>query len=344
MKTVLVTGGTGYIGSHIVAALCQTRRYHVTVLDDGSNSEVDRVFETLRALCGSYLSDEICRKNLCNWVEEDDSVLRNVDAVIHCAGWKSVNESVERPLDYYENNVVGSLRLFQAMRRCNVQNFVFSSSATVYGMPDACPIDESAALRPTNPYGQTKAMVEQVTRDLCFSKVMNAILLRYFNPCGCHSSGLLGETPRGVPNNLQPYVAQVASGQRPFLRVFGDDWPTDDGTPVRDYLHVCDLANAHVCALDYLLNNAQKENGLCETINLGTGKGYSVREMVKAFEKASNRPIPCVVAERRAGDVACVYADPTKAERLLGWKAEKSLDDMCADAWTFIQNRAKIND
>jgi UDP-glucose 4-epimerase len=249
--------------------------------------------------------------------------------VIHFAGLKAVDESVEQPLKYYRNNLLSTIALCEVMRESGVKRLVFSSSATVYGDPKQVPITEDAPLSPTNPYGQTKAMCEQILRDMVVANPdWSVVLLRYFNPVGAHVSGLIGEDPQGIPNNLLPFVAQVAVGRLPELAVFGDDYDTADGTGVRDYLHVVDLARAHVKALEY----QQKHQGT-GTFNLGTGQGYSVLDMIKAFEKASGKHIPYRVTARRPGDIASCYADPALAKRELGWKVEKGFDDMCADAW-----------
>jgi UDP-glucose 4-epimerase len=251
------------------------------------------------------------------------------DAVIHFAALKAVGESCERPLDYFDNNISGTIHLLQAMQAHGVRRLVFSSSATVYGDPDAVPVREDAPLRVTNPYGRTKLVMEQLIGDLCDSDPgFHAVNLRYFNPVGAHPSGLIGEAPGGVPNNLMPYVCQVAVGQRERLAVFGGDWPTVDGTGVRDYIHVMDLARAHADAIDFLAREGRSAN-----INLGTGRGTSVLELVQAFERASGRPVPCDIVARRPGDVAEVYADPALARELLGWSAEHDIDAMCRDAW-----------
>ena len=251
------------------------------------------------------------------------------DAVIHFAALKAVGESCERPLDYFDNNIAGTIHLLQAMQAHGVRRLVFSSSATVYGDPDAVPVREDAPLRVTNPYGRTKLVMEQLIGDLCASDPgFHAVNLRYFNPVGAHASGLIGEAPGGVPNNLMPYVCQVAVGQRERLSVFGGDWPTVDGTGVRDYIHVGDLARAHADALDFLVRERRSAN-----INLGTGRGTSVLELVRAFERASGREVPFEVVARRPGDVAEVYADPSLAHELLGWRAGHDIDAMCRDAW-----------
>jgi UDP-glucose 4-epimerase len=251
------------------------------------------------------------------------------DAVVHFAALKAVGDSCRRPLDYFENNIAGTIHLLQAMQAAGAKRLVFSSSATVYGDPDSVPVREDAALRTTNPYGRTKLVMEQLIGDLCESDPsFRAANLRYFNPVGAHPSGLIGEDPGGIPDNLMPYISQVAVGLRERLQVFGGDWPTVDGTGVRDYIHVMDLARAHADAIDYL---AREDRNL--TVNLGTGRGYSVLEVVRAFEQASGRKVPYQVVARRDGDVAQCYADPSLARRLLGWKAKHTLEEMCADAW-----------
>ena len=327
---VLLTGGLGYIGSHSCVEL-MSRGHDVWIVDNLSNCTLD-VQDRIVRIIGRR--PEVTVADI-----RDNAALERVfsdarpDAVIHFAALKSVAESCERPLAYFDNNVVGTLNLLACMRRHGVESLVFSSSATVYGAPEFLPLTEAAATRTTNPYGRTKLMIEQIIEDVCASDDrLRAAVLRYFNPVGAHASGLIGENPRGTPNNLLPYVAQVAAGQREHLKVFGDDYPTRDGTGVRDYIHVVDLARAHVDALEYLTT------GRRFTINLGTGRGYSVLEVVRAFERASGRDVPVEIAPRRAGDVAECYADPTLAHRLLGWKAEHDLARMCEDAWRWQQS------
>lgn len=323
---VLVTGGAGYIGSHTVVELLQAG-HQVVIIDNLSNSS-RRVLERLEKICGDKV--EFHKLDLLDHQALDKLMASgNFDAVIHFAGLKAVGESVEKPLSYYENNVSGSLNLFQSMAKYGIKNLVFSSSATVYGDPNTVPIDEEADLGPTNPYGRTKLMIEEMLKDLQESdKHWNIILLRYFNPIGAHKSGLIGEDPRGIPNNLLPYVAQVAVGRREQLSVFGGDYETLDGTGVRDYIHVVDLAVGHLRALEIINNNPGL---LC--CNLGTGTGYSVLEVVKAFSQASGVEIPYTIVPRRPGDIATCYADPTFAQKTLGWKAERDLLSMCADTW-----------
>lgn len=324
--TVLVTGGAGYIGSHTCLELLESGQ-DVLVLDNLANSTVESLAR-VKALTGrsvTFVEGDIRDRTLLKTLFAEN----DIQSVVHFAGLKAVGESTEIPLDYFDNNVSGTVTLLQEMKEASVFQFVFSSSATVYGDPHAVPILESFPLSVTNPYGRTKLMVEEVCRDLAASDERWKIaLLRYFNPAGAHPSGQIGEQPNGIPNNLVPYITQVAIGQREALSVFGDDYDTPDGTGVRDYLHVVDLAVGHLKALDKL--KVQKG---CVAYNLGTGQGYSVIEMVKAFEKASGKPVPYNVTPRRPGDIACCYADPAFAEAELGWTAEKGLDEMMADSW-----------
>lgn len=324
---ILVAGGAGYIGSHVCVELLQAG-HEVAVIDNLINSSYQAI-ERVQAITAKevdfYEGDCL-----------DEAFLRDVfsretvDAVINFAGLKAVGESVENPLHYYNNNIVGTLNLLQVMDDFGVKNIIFSSSATVYGDTDVLPIEETAATgRVTNPYGQTKLMLEQILTDLhAADPEWNVMLLRYFNPIGAHESGLIGEDPSGIPNNLMPYIAQVAVGKRECVHVFGNDYDTPDGTGVRDYIHVTDLAKGHVAALMRLT-----EGSGFGIYNLGTGKGYSVLEVIGAYAKASGKEIPYVIQERRAGDIAASYCDAGKAARELGWKAEKTLDDMCADSW-----------
>ena len=325
-KTILVTGASGYIGSHTCVELLMAG-YDVVAIDNLCNSSQESLsrVERITGKTVPFLKIDVRDRQAL------DELLRNhtVDAVIHFAGLKAVGESVEQPLRYFENNVSGTVTLLQALSDAGVKRFVFSSSATVYGDPESVPIRETARLSVTNPYGRSKLMIEQVLNDLRISDSTWAIgILRYFNPVGAHSSGLIGEDPRDVPNNLMPYVAQVAVGRRERLSVFGNDYPTPDGTGVRDYIHVTDLAKGHVDALTHLF--ASNESF---TVNLGTGKGYSVLEIVKAFEQASGKPVPFEITARRAGDIATCFADPELARKLLGWQAKLELHDMCADHW-----------
>ncbi len=323
---ILVCGGAGYIGSHTCAVLAE-RGHDLLVADSFVNSS-PRVLARLRQITGSPVIFQRADLRVRAEVEALFETPR-FDAVVHFAALKAVGESCERPLDYFENNIAGTIHLLQAMQAAGVKRLVFSSSATVYGDPDRVPVREDAALRSTNPYGRTKLVMEQLIGDLCQADPsFRAANLRYFNPVGAHPSGLIGEAPGGVPNNLMPYISQVAVGQRQRLRVFGGDWPTADGTGVRDYLHVMDLACAHADAIDYLLH---EDRSL--TVNLGTGRGVSVLELVRAFARACGREIPYEIVARRAGDVAEVYADPSLAHELLGWRAQLGIDAMCRDAW-----------
>ncbi len=324
---VLVTGGAGYIGSHTCVELIQAG-HEVVILDNLCNSH--------RAVLGRIARIAGKTPGFVRGDVRDAAALRKAfarrrfDAVIHFAGLKAVGESVEKPLEYYDNNVQGALVLCRAMKEAGVGMLVFSSSATVYGNPSLVPIREDAPLGATNPYGYSKLMVERILGDLAASEplVWRIALLRYFNPAGAHPSGLIGEDPRGIPNNLLPYVAQVAAGIRERLRVFGNDYPTCDGTGVRDYIHVVDLARGHLAAIETI---QREQRGI--TVNLGTGSGISVLEAVRAFERASGRPVPYQFAARRPGDVAECYADASLAEKTLGWKAALTLEDMCRDAW-----------
>ena len=323
---ILVCGGTGYIGSHTCVVLAE-RGHDLVVADNFSNSS-PRVLERLQAITGAPVAFR--RVDLRDRLETRELLVGGgFDAVVHFAALKAVGESCERPLDYFDNNISGTLHLLQAMQEAGVRRLVFSSSATVYGDPDSVPVTEDAPLRVTNPYGRTKLVMEQLIGDLCTADPgFQAGILRYFNPVGAHASGLIGEDPSGIPNNLMPYICQTAVGRRAKLSVFGGDWPTIDGTGVRDYIHVVDLARAHADALDAL-----ERSGQGFTVNLGTGQGVSVLQLVRAFERASGRAVPYEIVARRAGDVAEVYADPALANRLLGWKAELDVDAMCRDAW-----------
>ena len=323
---ILLTGGAGYIGSHACVALLSAG-HEVVVLDNLSNSSrvaIDRVAQ----ICGkapAFVEGDVRDPALLDRVFGDYPVT----AVMHFAGLKAVGESVDKPLEYYDNNVRGTLELLAAMRRAGVRTIVFSSSATVYGDPASVPISEDFPRSATNPYGRSKLMIEDILEDLDRAEPgWNVARLRYFNPIGAHESGLIGEDPRGIPNNLMPYVAQVAIGRRERLSVFGNDYPTPDGTGVRDYIHVMDLAEGHVAALDWL----GREGGML-TVNLGTGQGYSVLDMVRAFEQASARPVLYEIVARRPGDIAACWADPSLARRLLGWEAKRGIEAMCTDAW-----------
>lgn len=332
MKSILVTGGTGYIGSHTVLQLLE-QNYEVVVVDNFSNSSRESLTRVAK-ITGKHpviLEGDIRDSDFLDRVFKQ----HNIDAVIHFAGLKAVGESVEQPLMYYENNVFGSVNLCQVMQNNGVKNIVFSSSATVYGDPTELPLHENLPTgTPTNPYGQSKLMVELILQDLYKAdNDWNIVLLRYFNPVGAHPSGMIGEDPNGIPNNLMPFITQVATGKREFLSIFGDDYDTHDGTGVRDYIHVEDLAHGHLKALDKL----SQKSGLL-TVNLGTGQGYSVLDMVKAFEKASGKQLPYKIAPRRSGDVASCYADPKYAEEVLSWTAQKGLDEMCSDSWRWQSN------
>ena len=331
MPCILLTGATGYIASHTWLAL-QEAGFDVVGIDSLVNSSVkvlDRI-ETIGRRAPHFVQGDVRdAAALDRCFELARTRFGGIQAVVHFAALKAVGESVERPLDYFENNLGGLLSVCQAMKRHGVNNLVFSSSATVYGSPDTLPITEDAPLRVTNPYGQTKLMGEEILRELgrC-DPTWRFACLRYFNPVGAHPSGLIGEDPQGIPNNLMPYVAQVAVGQRSHLNVFGKDYDTPDGTGVRDYIHVCDLAEGHVAALRYLFDHQQSL-----TVNLGTGQGYSVLDLAQAYGRASGRDIPVEFAPRRAGDVAACYADPQRAFETMGWKATRGLDEMCVDSW-----------
>jgi UDP-glucose 4-epimerase len=328
---ILVTGGAGYIGSHTCLELLRAR-HEVIVVDNLVNSREESL-RRVQELTGKSLRfhkvDLLDRKAL-DAVFESSSI----DAVIHFAGLKAVGESVTIPLRYYYNNVTGTLTLCEVLKKHNIRNLVFSSSAAVYGDPHKVPITEDFPLSPTNPYGRAKLMIEEILRDIHRAdEAWNIALLRYFNAVGAHSSGRIGEDPNGVPDNLVPYIAQVAVGKLPELLVFGDDYPTRDGTGIRDYVHVVDLALGHLKALDELASNP----GVV-TYNLGTGQGYTVLEVVAAFEKASGKKIPYKIIGRRPGDIASCYADPTRAKTELDWSADRGIDEMCADVWRWQSN------
>lgn len=323
---ILVTGGTGYIGSHTCVELVNAG-YEVIVVDNLSNSNnvsLYRIHELTGKPIKFYNVDLLDKDSL-----ETIFLDNKIDAVIHFAGYKAVGESVQIPLNYYHNNITGTLVLCQVMQKFNIKRMVFSSSATVYSPAKLGAISEDFPLGATNPYGRTKLMIEDILRDLYISDNSWSIsLLRYFNPIGAHSSGRIGEDPNGIPNNLTPFITQVAVGKLENLRVFGDDYPTPDGTGIRDYIHVVDLALGHLKAIERVMVSTG-----VEAYNLGTGKGYSVLEMIRAFEQVSGRNIPYTIVDRRPGDVAVCYADPSKAERELGWVAERGIEEMCADAW-----------
>ncbi len=330
---ILVTGGTGYIGSHTVVEL-QERGEEVVILDNLSNSKIEVLdyIESITKKRPLFVEGDIC----------DEACLdalfctHPIDAVIHFAGLKAVGESVEKPLAYYTNNIVGTLTLLGVMKKYGCKKLVFSSSATVYGTSDKVPYVETLPTSATNPYGTTKVMQEKMLEDIAAAESDFAVaLLRYFNPIGSHESGLIGDDPNGIPNNLMPYVCRVATGRLPRLNIFGDDYPTPDGTGVRDYIHVVDLAKGHLAALDYL----EKNPGVL-TVNLGTGKGTSVLDIVKAFKEYCGIDIPYVIAPRRSGDIATCYASTEKAEAVLGWKAEKTLGDMCCSSYLYAKTHS----
>lgn len=326
---IFVTGGAGYIGSHTCVELLDAG-YDVTVFDNFCNSHPESVARVER-ITGKTL--RLVRGDIRDRVALVAALRESgASAVIHFAGLKAVGESVTQPLSYYDNNVGGTLRLLEAMGECGIKTLVFSSSATVYGDPQRLPLTEDHPLSATNPYGRTKLMIEEILRDLHRSDASWRLgILRYFNPVGAHASGSIGEDPQGIPNNLLPFIAQVAVGRRAYLNVWGDDYPTPDGTGVRDYIHVVDLALGHLKALNALERLEKKAE--CLTVNLGTGTGYSVLDIVRAFEQASGRSIPYKIAPRRSGDIASCYADPQRALELLGWRAERGLGAMCADSW-----------
>lgn len=328
MKKILVTGGAGYIGSHTVIALLD-KGYEVVIVDNFSNSNPEGL-RRVEKISGKKIKTYEC--DCCN-MEAFEKVFQEnkIDAVIHFAGLKAVGESVSIPLKYYQNNLISTLNLLELMKKYEVCNLAFSSSATVYGDPKSVPIYEDFDLHVSNPYGRTKLIIEDILRDFCkVNPEYNVALLRYFNPIGAHPSGLIGENPNGIPNNLVPYITQVAVGKLKELGIFGNDYPTPDGTCIRDYIHVCDLAEGHVCALDKLFSGC----GLV-TYNLGTGNGYSVLEVLHAMEKAVGRPIPYSFKPRRAGDIPACYASPEKAYKELGFKAKYNIDEMARDSWNW---------
>ena len=329
--SILLPGGAGFIGSHTAVELLNAGE-EIIIIDNFSNSKPE-VLNNIKKITGKdfkfYEMDYLNREELERVFKEN-----KIEAVLNFAGYKAVGESVKKPIEYYTNNISGALILLDTMKKYNVKKFIFSSSATVYGEPEKIPITEECKTGgTTNPYGTTKLFIEQILKDIYVSdNSWDICILRYFNPVGAHESGLIGEEPQGIPNNLMPYIVRVASGKLKELSVFGNDYPTPDGTGVRDYIHVVDLAKGHVKALEKL-NKEQK--GLY-IYNLGTGKGYSVLDMVKAFEKATGKKVPYKIAPRRAGDIAICYADPKKAKEELGWVAQKTLEDMCKDSWNYI--------
>ncbi len=328
---ILLPGGAGYIGAHTAVELLNSGK-EIVIIDNFSNSKKE-VLESIKQITGKdfkfYEMDYRDRQKLEKVFEEN-----KIEAVLNFAGYKAVGESVQKPLEYYDNNIYGALVLLETMKKYNVKKFIFSSSATVYGDPEVIPITEECKTGDTtNPYGTTKLFIEQILKDTYNSdNSWDICILRYFNPVGAHESGLIGEEPQGIPNNLMPYIVRVAAGILPELSVFGNDYDTPDGTGVRDYIHVVDLAKGHVLALDKL----DKEKQGLYIYNLGTGTGYSVLDMVKSFEKATGKKVAYKIAPRRAGDIAKCYADPKKAREELGWIAEKTLDDMCKDSWNYI--------
>ena len=334
--SILVTGGAGYIGSHTVVELLNSGR-EVVIIDNFSNSKPE-VLENIKKITGKdfkfYEINYLDKEKLEKVFEEN-----KIEAVMNFAGYKAVGESTKKPLEYYENNISGALVLLKTMQKYNVKKFIFSSSATVYGEPEQIPITEECKTGgTTNPYGTTKLFIEQILQDLYKSdNSWDIAILRYFNPVGAHESGLIGEEPQGIPNNLMPYIVRVASGELEQLSVFGNDYNTPDGTGVRDYIHVVDLAKGHINAIEKL----EKENKGIFVYNLGTGTGYSVLDMVKAFEESTEQKVNYKIVERRPGDIATCYSNPEKAKTELGWEANKTLKDMCKDSWRYIQNRKK---
>ena len=331
---ILITGGAGYIGSHTVIELLNVGK-EVVIIDDFSNSN-ESTLNAIKEITkkdfkfyeGNYLNKELLEK-----IFEENKI----ESVINFAGFKAVGESVQKPLEYYHNNVFGAINLLEVMRTYNVKNFIFSSSATVYGDPEIVPLNEDCKTGgTTNPYGTSKLFIEQILQDLYKSdNTWNIVILRYFNPVGAHESGLIGEEPKGIPNNLMPYIVRVAGGILKELSIFGNDYDTEDGTGVRDYIHVVDLAKGHIAAL----NKIEKEGQGLFIYNLGTGTGYSVLGMVQAFEKATGQKVPYKITPRRPGDIAACYSNVEKAEKELNWKAEKNIEDMCRDSWRYIENK-----
>ena len=330
---ILLTGGMGFIGSHTAVVLLEAG--HDVVLYDNLSNADRSVLDRLEIIAGrrpQFIEGDIRDKAAMT------AALRGVDAVIHFAGLKAVGESVHKPIEYFDNNVHGTLVLLEAMRETGVSRLIFSSSSTVYGTPETLPLTEDCPTgKATNPYGRTKLHIEEILSDVCRAYPdFSAVCLRYFNPIGAHPSGLIGEDPNGIPNNLLPYVARVANGILPKLRVFGSDYPTPDGTGVRDYIHVMDLADGHAKAVPFVMSHTG-----WTAINLGCGRGYSVLEIIRAFESASGKKVPFEVAPRREGDIAANWADPARARELLGWKATRNIDDMCRDAWNFESHKRR---
>ena len=329
MSKILVTGGAGYIGSHTSVELLE-RGEEIVIVDNFSNSSPD-VLEKIKEITKKdfkfYELDILDEESLEKVFKENE-----IEAVIHFAGLKAVGESVEKPIEYYHNNITGTLVLLKVMKKYNCKRIVFSSSATVYGNPKELPIKEDFPLSTTNPYGSTKLMIEQILQDVSVvDEYFSVAILRYFNPIGAHKSGLIGEIPNGIPNNIMPYIVRVAKGEYKELTVFGNDYPTPDGTGIRDYIHVVDLSLGHLNALDKI----RKEQGV-KIYNLGTGQGYSVLQLVNTFEKVNNVKVNYKIGPRRQGDIAACFADPSKAEKELGWKAKRDIEDMCKDSWNFI--------
>ena len=332
MAQILVAGGAGFIGTHTCVTLCEAG-FDIVILDNFSNAKQQAV-ENLRTITGKDIP--LISADLLDMAAMEDVFKQyKIGEVIHFAGLKAVAESVQKPLEYYHNNLTGTLNLLRAMRNGGCKTLVFSSSATVYGMDNVSPYEENMPTSATNPYGWTKVMIERMLRDLAAAESdWGIVMLRYFNPVGAHSSGLIGEDPQGIPNNLVPFIAKVAAGKLPELSVTGNDYDTPDGTGVRDYIHITDLAEGHLAALRY----AREHRG-AEAVNLGTGKGASVLEMVRAYEKACGKRIPVRMAPRRPGDIATCYADTAKAKALFGWEAVRGIDEMCRDSWHFISRQ-----
>ena len=334
---VLVTGGTGYIGSHTVVEL-QQKGYEVIIIDNLCNSTKDVIYaiNEITGILPEFYQIDLCDEHS---VTDFFNKTKHISGIIHFAALKAVGESVEEPLKYYHNNIVSLLHILKGMNQSNIQNLVFSSSCTVYGQPDVLPVDESAPVKePLSPYGHTKQICEEIIRNTIAAQQFNAILLRYFNPIGAHNSALIGELPLGVPNNLVPYITQTAIGKRDFLRVFGNDYQTADGTCIRDYIHVTDIAKAHIVAMERLQQNKTKTN--CEVFNLGTGNGFSVMEVIKSFEKVSGLKLNYKFVARRPGDIEKVWANTDLANKELGWKAEKNIDEMMLSAWNWEKQLA----